>query len=144
MVKSLLLLSPFLLGCASAQPTQLLHHEVLTLQASSPVTSYPREDLKAQQCCKPITLLSAYGEENENIGHAFFKAMVKMLHGTDNIDFQELSYRVDGSVYDDNEVSSISNRFTGGRIMARMAAQITEDCPSTLLVMSASGYVYPC
>ena len=140
MIRSLLL-SSILFGFTFAHPTRLLHHEVLTLQASTPDTSYPREDLKVPQGCKPITLLSAYGEVNENIGHAFFKSMVKMLHGTENIDFQELGYGIDGAASEGLAESSDTSYFGAGRIMARMASQIMEDCPSTLLVMSASGYV---
>jgi hypothetical protein len=138
MIRSLFL-SNLLFTYALGHPISLLPHEVLTLQpqSSSSPTVLSSGDIKDMDGCRPITIVSAYIEKDGNVGPAFFKSLVKMMHGRDSVAFQEMNFQFDG----DASHHSGTDRFSGGKIMARMVSQALDDCPSTKLVLSGSGYV---
>jgi hypothetical protein len=137
MIRSLFL-SSLLFAYALGQPIPLLPHQVLTLQAQAPSPSaiLSRDDIKDVEACRPITILSAYIEKDGNVGPAFFKSLVKMIRGRDSVAFQEMNYQFDGGTSDHPG----KDQFSGGKVMARIASQVLEDCPSTNLVLSGSGY----
>jgi hypothetical protein len=135
-----LFLSNLLLGYTLGQPIALLPHEVLTLQpqSSRPPVVLSSGDTKDTEACRPITIVSAYIEKDGNVGPAFFKSLVRMMHGRDSVAFQEMNYHHDA---DASDRSGTDHQFSGGKTMARIASKVMEDCPSTNLVLSGSGYV---